>query len=38
VGRAWEVLRRWRELGRSFNHLHPIFLDYDLLAFTVEEI
>jgi hypothetical protein len=36
VTKGWEILRKWKDIGRSFNHLHPIFLDYELLTFTIE--
>jgi hypothetical protein len=31
-------MRKWKDIGRSFNHLNPIFLDYELLSFSIEEI
>lgn len=33
-----DVLRRWKELGKSYSIQHPIFLDYDNCSFIVEEV
>jgi hypothetical protein len=33
-----EIIRRWKELGKSYNHHNPIFLDYENGIFVVEEI
>lgn len=38
ISKTAELVRRWKELGKNYNSLNPIFADYDNSLFLVEEI
>lgn len=35
---AAEFFKKWKDLGKAYTSSHPIFLDYQNLSFSIEEI
>ena len=38
VNRSFDILRRWKDLSKNYTMAHPIFGDYKLSLFAIEEM